>query len=126
MSRVHANLEYRDFTMPASVEQKTVCELTGYLARAGSCPAVTEYFASGTVPDEVCPGHGEEEEEEEEEENTNQNPDGNTTDPNPGGDNEGNETPNPDPANPDPEPNPTPEDPTAWLPYWRGFCRINS
>lgn len=125
MSRVHANLEYRDFTMPASVEQKTVCELTGYLARAGSCPAVTEYFASGTVPDEVCPGHGEEEEEEEEE-NTNQNPDGNTTDPNPGGDNEGNETSNPDPPDPDPEQNPTPEDPTAWLPYRRGFYRINS
>ena len=57
MSRIHANLEYKDFSMPASVERKTVCSLTGCLARAGSCPAVTEFFAAGSVPDEVCPGH---------------------------------------------------------------------
>ena len=33
MSRVHAGLEYKDFTMPASVEQKTICTLSGQLAR---------------------------------------------------------------------------------------------
>ena len=57
MSRVHANLEEKDFTMPSSVEKKSVCSITGYLARP-SCPTVTEYFAKGSVPDETCPGHG--------------------------------------------------------------------
>ena len=58
MSRVHAGLETRDFQMPASVEQKTICTITGKLARAGSCPSVTEYFATDNVATEVCPGHG--------------------------------------------------------------------
>lgn len=58
MSRVHANLETRDFQMPASVEQKTICTITGKLARAGSCPSITEYFATDNVATEVCPGHG--------------------------------------------------------------------
>ena len=58
MSRVHANLETKDFTMPSSVEQKTVCTITGLLARPGSCPSVTEYFASDNVPTQVCSGHG--------------------------------------------------------------------
>lgn len=58
MSRVHANLETKDFTMPSSVEQKTVCTITGLLARPGSCPSVTEYFSSDNVPTQVCSGHG--------------------------------------------------------------------
>ena len=57
MSRIHENLEYKEFTMPASVEQKTVCTLTGQLALAGSCPAITEYFAADTAPTTVCSGH---------------------------------------------------------------------
>lgn len=99
MSRIHANLEYRDFTMPASVEQKTVCELTGCLARAGACPAVTEYFASGSVPDEVCPGHGDYDDGT----GGTGEGDGTGTDGNTGGD-------NPDPGTVDPNP-PQPVDP---------------
>lgn len=58
MSRIHANLEPKDFTIPTSVEKKTICTITGKLAVAGSCPSITEYFAPDTVPSEVCPGHG--------------------------------------------------------------------
>lgn len=109
MSRVHANLEYKDFTMPSSVERKTVCSLTGMLARAGSCPAVTEYFASGSVPDEVCTGHGDYDggDSEEHTENTDQQQDTNTTETPPaentdpsGGNPGGGEGGNTDPSNP--------------------------
>ena len=58
MSRVHENLEPKEFAMPSSVEQKTVCSITGKLAVAGNCPAITEYFATDTAPTESCPGHG--------------------------------------------------------------------
>lgn len=58
MERVHEDLEYKEFEMPDSVEKKTVCKLTGMLARAGRCPSVTEYFDTDTLPDEVCTGHG--------------------------------------------------------------------
>ena len=57
MSRIHQNLEPKDFKMPSSVEKKTVCSETGKLAVSGSCPAITEYFATDTAPTEVCPGH---------------------------------------------------------------------
>lgn len=56
MDRVHAELPYKDFTMPSSVEQKTICTITGLLATS-SCPTLTEYFAQGTVPTQSCPGH---------------------------------------------------------------------
>ena len=87
MSRIHADLPYKDFEMPSSVEKKTVCTLTGQLAVAGVCPSITEYFAEGTVPNTSCPGHedvlGEEGEEEETETET---PEGTTpTTPNNGG-----------------------------------------
>ena len=58
MSRVHENLEPKEFAMPSSVEQKTVCSITGKLAVAGNCPAITEYFSTDTAPTESCPGHG--------------------------------------------------------------------
>ena len=57
MSRVHENLETKDFVMPSSVEEKSVCSITGYLATS-SCPSVTEYFATDSLPDQSCPGHG--------------------------------------------------------------------
>ena len=113
MSRIHANLEYRDFNMPTSVERKTVCSLTGCLARAGSCPAVTEFFAAGSVPDEVCPGHAgyDDGNEDNNDENAggNEGGDGNAN----GGDNNGGgETPvDPTPVDPAPV-DPTPVDPT--------------
>ena len=69
MSRVHANLETKEFTMPASVQQKTVCSISGLLAVSGNCPGITEYFATDTLPTESCPGHVAEEPEEETEEN---------------------------------------------------------
>lgn len=136
MSRIHADLEYRDFNMPTSIERKTVCSISGCLARAGSCPAVTEFFAAGSVPDEVCPGHGgysdgyddsgEEGENSDGENPGSENPDGENPDSeNPDGENpdsenpdengnggelppEGGSEPVPEPA-PEPTPEPTPE-----------------
>ncbi len=56
MSRVHQNLETKDFVMPSSVEKASVCTITGYLATS-SCPSVTEYFAKDGLPTQSCPGH---------------------------------------------------------------------
>lgn len=56
MDRIDENLEPKDFTMPASVEQKYVCSTTGLLA-TNSCPATSEYFAKGTGPTQSCYGH---------------------------------------------------------------------
>lgn len=58
MSRIHAPLERKEFTMPPSVEQKTVCSISGMLAIPGSCPGITEYFATDILPTERCTGHG--------------------------------------------------------------------
>ncbi len=56
MTRVHAELPSKDFTMPSSVQQKTICTQTGLLATS-SCPSLTEYFAQGTAPTQSCSGH---------------------------------------------------------------------
>ena len=56
MTRIHANLETKQFTMPSSVEQLTVCATTGKLASNG-CPAITEYFDSKTAPKDYCTQH---------------------------------------------------------------------
>lgn len=56
MTRIHAGLPSKDFAMPSSVQQKSICTQTGYLATS-SCPAFTEYFAEGTGPTQSCPGH---------------------------------------------------------------------
>lgn len=64
MDRVHTDLPYKDFTMPTSVEQKTICTQTGLLATS-TCPPLTEYFAKGTAPTQSCPGHVVEKKEEE-------------------------------------------------------------
>ena len=58
MSRIHGNLERREFTVPPSVEQKTVCSISGMLAVPGSCPGITELFATDILPTERCTGHG--------------------------------------------------------------------
>ena len=42
-------LEYKDFEIPSSVEEKTVCTKTGLLATS-SCPAITEYFSKDNAP----------------------------------------------------------------------------
>jgi penicillin-binding protein 1A len=56
MTRIHANLETKQFTMPSSVEQLTVCTSSGKLASNG-CPATTEYFATATAPKDYCTQH---------------------------------------------------------------------
>lgn len=45
------------FPMPDSIVSQTVCKSSGKLPIAGSCPAVTEYFAKGTVPTDLCNIH---------------------------------------------------------------------
>ena len=57
MSRIHENLEEKDFKVPSSVERKSICTITGKLAGSG-CPSITEYFAKYTLPAETCSGHG--------------------------------------------------------------------
>ena len=57
MSRIHENLEEKDFKVPSSVERKSICTTTGKLAGSG-CPSITEYFAKDTLPTETCSGHG--------------------------------------------------------------------
>ena len=56
MSRLHEGYEYKEFTYPASLQQKTICTESGLLARDG-CPSITELFAPDTVPNQVCSGH---------------------------------------------------------------------
>lgn len=56
MNRIHADLPYKEFELSGSIEKKTICTQSGKLA-VSSCPAVTEYFAAGTIPDEACSGH---------------------------------------------------------------------
>jgi penicillin-binding protein 1A len=72
MDRVNTTLglQVKNFTMPASVEQKTVCSVTGLLA-VSSCPSYTEYFAKGTGPTQSCSGHYEEEEDDEDDDDKN-------------------------------------------------------
>lgn len=70
MERIHSNLEYKNFDVPSSIVQKSVCTQTGKLA-VSSCPAITEYFDKDTVVTESCPGHViETPEEEKEDENS--------------------------------------------------------
>jgi penicillin-binding protein 1B len=48
----------KEFKVPAGVERKTVCSVTGLLANAGACPQpFEEYFLSEKVPTEKCPLH---------------------------------------------------------------------
>lgn len=56
MSRIHEDLEYKEFTMPDSVEKATVCSATGKMP-SGSCPTVTEYFETATLPTSYCDGN---------------------------------------------------------------------
>ena len=129
MSRIHEDLDHKDFEMPNSVEKKTVCKLTGKLAVAGQCPSITEYFAKDTVPTERCSGHagvvgenGEavdkpdsdtgddknKDKDKDKESNTGGNNNGGNTGGNNNTGNTGGNTPQPEPE-PEPEPEPKPE-----------------
>ncbi len=50
-------LTYKDFAMPGSLVQKSVCTISGKLAGSG-CPSQTEWFDPDTVPTETCSGYG--------------------------------------------------------------------
>ena len=56
MTRIHENLEYKDFEMPATGEEATVCSETGLLPASG-CSTITEYFDVNTLPTERCTEH---------------------------------------------------------------------
>lgn len=56
MERVHEGVPRQEFTMPPTVQQKTICSQTGFLATS-TCPSITEYFAEGSVPSVSCSGH---------------------------------------------------------------------
>lgn len=62
MERIHEDLEYKDFEMSSSIEAKKICAETGKRASSEGCTSYTEYFAKGTAPSQVCPGHIVEEE----------------------------------------------------------------
>ncbi|MCI8326730.1 MAG: PBP1A family penicillin-binding protein [Lachnospiraceae bacterium] len=64
MQRVNEGLEPKDFEQPSGIVTATVCKKSGKLAVSGICDcdprgnqAYTEYFASGTVPTEICDHH---------------------------------------------------------------------
>lgn len=64
MSRIHEELEPKDFIMPDNIKTATICKKSGKLAVSGLCDADprgsmvrTEYFAEGTAPTEHCDHH---------------------------------------------------------------------
>lgn len=56
MSRVHAELPYKDFEVPSNVQQATICAKSGLLAGLG-CTTKTEYFETSTIPTVRCTQH---------------------------------------------------------------------
>ena len=64
MTRVHENLEEKEFEKPDGIVTASVCKKSGKLARSGLCDCdprgsqvITEIFAEGTVPTEYCDTH---------------------------------------------------------------------
>ncbi len=59
MSRIHENLENKDFPKPDSVTSATVCAASGKLPIPGLCDGMikSEYFAVGSTPTEYCNVH---------------------------------------------------------------------
>ena len=56
MTRIHQDLPNKEFEVPASVIQGTVCSETGMLPTI-YCPSVTEYFDTDTYPEAYCDLH---------------------------------------------------------------------
>ncbi|MFA6856099.1 MAG: PBP1A family penicillin-binding protein [Treponema sp.] len=57
MGKIHKDLPYKDFAMPATgVVKVTVCSESGLLPTQ-ECPTTTQWFLAGTEPTEVCPLH---------------------------------------------------------------------
>lgn len=61
MAQIHANLPNQAFYVPTTgVVQYTVCRDSGKVANPGVCPETSlhsEYFAVGTVPEDMCDVH---------------------------------------------------------------------
>jgi len=59
MSRIHEELENKDFEKPEGITSATVCAASGKLPIPGLCDGmmVTEYFEAGTEPAEYCNVH---------------------------------------------------------------------
>lgn len=64
MSRIHENLEVKQFETPSDIVTASVCKKSGKLALPGICDLdprgsqiYTESFASGTEPTEYCTSH---------------------------------------------------------------------
>lgn len=57
MSRIHENLEDKDFDKPATVGEATVCKDTGMLPTY-NCPTVTELICTTELPTKRCTKHG--------------------------------------------------------------------
>ncbi len=59
MSRIHEDLPYSSFQMPAGIVTATVCSRSGKLPIEGLCGGtlMQEYFEEGTVPTESCDVH---------------------------------------------------------------------
>lgn len=54
MTRLHADLPYKDFTMPSGIQRQTICSKSGLLAGEHCEETISEYFAVGTIPYETC------------------------------------------------------------------------
>jgi penicillin-binding protein 1A len=64
MKRIHAELPTKDFEMPSTITQETVCAKSGLLPKAGVCSldargnlSYTEYFSESNLPTETCNTH---------------------------------------------------------------------
>lgn len=64
MTRIHENLEAKSFSKPDGLVQASICRKSGKLAVPGLCDRdprgsmiTTEYFVSGSVPEESCDNH---------------------------------------------------------------------
>ncbi len=55
MTRIHKDHEILPFTMPGSIRSTSICRQSGKLAGA-VCDSMTEYFAIGTAPTDLCLG----------------------------------------------------------------------
>lgn len=64
MTRINETYEYepKSFTMPATIESRTICSKSGKLASGEFCTGYSEYFAPGTAPTQSCNAHAAEEE----------------------------------------------------------------
>lgn len=64
MKRIHAGLDYKDFTRPEGITSTSVCAKSGLKPLADTCShaqggstVYSEYFAVGTLPNETCSNH---------------------------------------------------------------------